>query len=118
MLIISDDQAFTLIQNGQENKNLGENHPVIFLYQPCTGNSFLLSEVLSSNPDFAYALCDYNYTDGPVCDYVDLRVLELTAFSVPDFVPKNYPISAYAKAAKKMGCITNISYLLDEALTM
>lgn len=116
MLIISDEQAQKLIDNGLRNSPQHDIEPVIFLYQPCTGNSFLLTEIYPTNPDFAYALCDLGY-DTPVFEYVDLRVLEATAFSVPDFVPKKYSIYTYYKAALKMGYITNISYLLEESKT-
>ena len=59
-LLITNEQRSKMLENGIESqKNHGCNHwPVVKLFTPDAGCTWLLSELDPEDPDIAFGLCD------------------------------------------------------------
>jgi hypothetical protein len=92
--------------NGSE-ENFGKyHHPVVKLFLPAAGGTWLLTETDPEYPNMAFGLCDLGM-GFPELGYVNLEeLLEVRALGVFGierdlFFEAKYPISVYARAAWK-----------------
>lgn len=118
MLLFKKDQREKLIANGvataaaqATGKTEPDHVPVVKLFTPWAGATWLLSEVVYGESDIAFGLCDLGQ-GYPELGYVSIH--ELTTIKGPGglkverdryFTPDK-TISAYATEARKNGRIT------------
>jgi hypothetical protein len=111
MKLFTKVQYNSLINNGSDN-NRGKDHkPVVKLFMPGTGCTWLLTELDPEEPDIAFGLCDLGM-GFPELGYVSIP--EITSVKHPVFgtgierdlfFDGRYPISVYADAARTHQCI-------------
>lgn len=110
--LITDEQRAQLLANGRqsiENPDF-DPIPVVKLFTPNAGATWLLSEIDPDDQDHAFGLCDLGH-GFPELGYVSLQ--ELAALRGPWGLPierdlyfrANKPISAYAREARLAGRI-------------
>jgi hypothetical protein len=106
-----------LAKNGiaqRQARDRGEEYidfpPVVKLFTPDAGATWLLSEVYPADPDIAFGLCDLG---AGFPELGDVRISEIEAVRGPwglpverdrHFLPKK-PLSAYARKARAAGRI-------------
>lgn len=75
MILLTQCQTFDLIKNGKANRN-GEQDfmPVVKLFTPWAGATWLLTELSPNDPDIAFGLCDLGQGT-PELGYVSLAEL-------------------------------------------
>ncbi|UCJ09110.1 DUF2958 domain-containing protein [Chitinophaga pendula] len=100
-----------LWQNGSPENREKDHVPVVKLFYPGTGCTWLLTEIDPDEPRLAFGLCDLGM-GFPELGYVDLNEMDSVKikgiWSVErdlDFKGK-YPISVYASAARVCDAIT------------
>ena len=112
MTLITDEQRQQLLENGRETAR-NPNHdpfPVIKLFTPDAGATWLLSEIDPDDHDHAFGLCDLGL-GFPELGYVSLAELATVRgrLGLPVerdlFFTANKPISAYAEEASSLGHI-------------
>lgn len=117
-ILITDEQRAQLLANGTANAACiakdGNTHdfpPVVKLFTPWGGATWLLSELDPDNPDCAFGLCDL----GMGCpDLGHVSLAEITAVEGPwglrierdESFHATQPLSRYAEDARRHGCIT------------
>ena len=123
MKLLTQDQHAQLIQNGQANAESGgrlDFPPVVRLFTPDAGCTWLLAEVDTEDADLAFGLCDLGL-GYPELGYVRLsEIAELRGkLGLP--VERDlhftaaYPLTVYAEAARRAECITEDSQSLAQA---
>ncbi|MGX8013695.1 DUF2958 domain-containing protein [Mesorhizobium sp. ORM8.1] len=82
MPLIPDDLKKQLLNNGRFNRHWIERNgrtidfkPVVKLFHPCGGATWLLSELDPADPDIAFGLCDLGFGE-PELGYVSLSEIE------------------------------------------
>jgi hypothetical protein len=127
MKLIPKDMEAALLRNGrvrealeQEGKAEADFFPVVKLFTPDAGCTWLLTELDPDDPDIAHGLCDL----GLGCaELGSVRISEIESvrgrFGLPverdlHFVPE-HTIAVYARAAWKAGAITECRKALDAA---
>lgn len=104
--LFTEEQYNLLIENGRV-ANMDKDHaPVVMLTLPFSSCVWLLSELDPDNPDIAFGLCDLGM-GFPELGSVSIReiqsvkhpVFKTTVCNNPLF-KANYPMSAYAAAAR------------------
>jgi hypothetical protein len=112
MKLLTESQRRKLLANGLRRQTDGDfdPHPVVKLFTPDAGATWLLSELDTEEPDCAFGLCDL----GLGCPELgDVSLIELAAvrgkLGLPIerdlyFVPKD-TIGAYADNARRRGRI-------------
>tara|TARA_R110000824_G_scaffold401491_1_gene612469 strand:- start:75401 stop:75769 length:369 start_codon:yes stop_codon:yes gene_type:complete len=120
MKLLTKEQRERLLKNGAANAarlaepdNEGETHdfyPVVKLFCPWGGGTWLLTELDPEEPDIAFGLCDL----GVGCPEMGtVRLSELEAIRGPAglrierdrFFKAKKSLSAYASEASQHGCI-------------
>lgn len=117
MRLLTLDQYDQLIKNGSPD-SFGKDHiPVVKLFMPGTGCTWLLTELDPEYPSIAFGLCDLGM-GFPELGYVDLEeILSVrTKFGLGvecdlHFKGK-YPISVYARAASAYEMVTEDDTIL------
>lgn len=110
--LIPADERKTLLENGQRTANGQEidPFPVVKLFTPDAGGTWLLTEVDPDDPCRAFGLCDLGM-QCPELGYVDLRELVTVRgnYGLPverdRFFKATKPLSAYAEIARRKGYI-------------
>ena len=109
MLLITREQREKLLENG---RNSGKDHtPVVKLFTPDGPCTWLLTEILPSDPTIAFGLCDLGQ-GYPELGYVDLTEISSVRGKLgleverDLYVTLDKPISWYAEEAQKAGRIT------------
>ena len=110
MKLLTKTQKAKLLKNGRNTDQ--DHYPVVKLFTPYAGATWLLSELDPENENIAFGLCDLGM-GYPELGYVDLEELvELkTSFGAPvverDLHFKaTHPMSVYAEAARHWEHIT------------
>jgi hypothetical protein len=76
MQLLTQCQTFDLLRNGKTNPNGEQDHkPVVKLFTPWAGATWLLSELNPDDPDIAFGLCDLGQGT-PELGYVNLTELQ------------------------------------------
>jgi hypothetical protein len=117
MNLLTKDITDRLLKNGQENAGRiarGENtldfYPVVKLFTPDGGCTWLLTEIDPENPDMAFGLCDVGL-GCPEIGWVSLVELGAIRGRLGLAVERDLsfrgerPVSVYAKEAAKSGHI-------------
>lgn len=123
MKLLTQAQTAQLIQNGQANAESGgalDFPPVVKLFTPDAGCTWLLSEVDPEDADLAFGLCDLGL-GYPELGYV--RLSEIAGLRGKLGLPVErdlhfkaaYPLSVYAEAARRAECITYHAQALEQA---
>ena len=128
MKLLTNDIREKLLRNGRSRMQLGQEgrdepdfSPVVKLFTPDAGCTWLLSELDPEEPDIAFGLCDLGM-GYPELGYV--RISEIQAvrgkLGLPverdsDFAPA-HPLSVYARAAHKAQVITECPEDLAQAV--
>ena len=117
MKLLTSDLRTRLLENGRQNAARSRDggvtydfEPVVKLFTPWTGATWLLTELYPEDPDVAFGLCDL----GVGCPELgDVRLSEIIAVRGPaglrverdlHFKP-NKTLSAYAADARRRGFI-------------
>jgi hypothetical protein len=110
--LITDEQRVELLANGARSVAGGEldPYPVVKLFTPDAGATWLLTELDPTDPDLAFGLCDLG-VGYPELGYV--RLSEITsvrgALGLPVerdlFFKADRPLSRYADEAHRLGVI-------------
>jgi hypothetical protein len=107
MGLLTNDLLEALIANGKATEQLEgslDHRPVVKLFTPDGGATWLLTEVLPHDPDIAFGLCDLGI-GFPELGYVSLnelsRVRGHLGFPVErdEWFHADKPLSSYLKAA-------------------
>lgn len=113
MILLTSDIRAALLANGEKSRS-GIDHdprPVVKLFTPDAGATWLLTELDPDDPDLAFGLCDL----GLGCPELgSVRISEIEAirgrFGLPVerdlWFEADKPLSAYADAARKAGAIS------------
>lgn len=113
MTFFTEEQRVQLLANGVEGATDKPGHdpfPVVKLFTPDAGATWLLTEILPNTPDIAFGLCDLGL-GCPEMGYVSLS--ELESLRGPLGLPverdlhfvADRPLSVYATEARYTGRI-------------
>ena len=115
----SDVDFDQLVENGKF-ENTGKDHfPVVKLFMPGTGCTWLITELLPENPAVAFGLCDLGL-GFPELGYIDLDEITQVKNRFGLGVERDlyfkaiYPISVYADAATYCQMITEMEPILNQ----
>ncbi len=120
MKLFTQEQTKKLLSNGSSENRGKDHHPVVKLFLPGTDCTWLLTEIDPEDENIAFGLCDLGQ-GYPELGYVDLQ--EIINLKFPFKVERdryfepNFPISVFARAARKEQAITESSILLRQSLT-
>jgi len=111
-LLITNEQRIKMIQNGMESqKGYSGNHwPVVKLFTPDAGCTWLLSELDSEEPDIAFGLCDLGL-GFPELGYVSISEIARLRWNLGLPVERDLSFKAtkslleYSKNAREAGRI-------------
>lgn len=119
MELLTNRQKELLLNNGKPENRDKDHAPVVKLFLPGTGCTWLLSELDHEEPTIAFGLCDLGMYC-PELGYVSLT--ELKSVKSPQlrlpverdihFVGR-YPLSVYAEAARLCAAITEDKHMLS-----
>lgn len=112
--MLTNEDREQLRKNGKEQRKARDRGecidfmPVVKLFTPDAGATWLLSEVYPDDPDVAFGLCDLGLG---FPELGDVRLSEIEAFRGPMGLPvecdqhfsAKHPLSAYAREARKAG---------------
>jgi hypothetical protein len=110
--LIPADLTARMLDNGRRSAN-GDDHdpaPVVKLFTPDAGATWLLTELDPDNPDIAFGLCDLGL-GCPELGSVSLAEIAAMrgAFGLPVerdlWFASERPLSAYAREARERGAI-------------
>ncbi len=111
-----------LLLNGisAARSGMGDFTPVAKLFFPASAATWLITEMLPEDPDILFGLCDLGMG---FPELGSVRRSELQDFVGPAglrierdlYFVGRYPISVYAEAARRNGCITEDDDLLAQA---
>lgn len=112
MNLISDELRTQLLANGRQSlADEGfDPPPVVKLFTPDAGATWLLTEIDPGDENHAFGLCDLGL-GYPELGYVSLAELMTVRGGLGLLVERDFhfkadkPISAYARAARLVGCI-------------
>ncbi len=113
MILITDAQRVQLLANGATSaaSEGGVDHvPVVKLFTPWGGATWLLSELDPDDPDIAFGLCDLGLGEP---ELGSVAISEIAKLKGPGgltverdhYFTGRHPIGAYAKAAHRAGRI-------------
>ncbi|MFD1000187.1 DUF2958 domain-containing protein [Ohtaekwangia kribbensis] len=119
MNLFTDEQADKLRENGSPENRDKDHCPVVKLFLPGTRCTWLLTELDPEDENRAFGLCDLGL-GFPELGYVDLHELITLQFAYQvtndlNFIGE-YPISVYARAARREQAITVNRQHLQQAL--
>lgn len=121
MILLTDKIREKLIENGQPENRDKDHAPVVKLFLPGTGFTWLLSELHYEDPDIAFGLCDLGMG---FPELGSVRVSELESLTVMNGIfsverdlhfEAEYPMSVYAYAANRNDLITEDKIALRHA---
>ena len=108
--LITDEQRVLLLANGRETLQNPDFDPapVVKLFTPDAGATWLLTEIDPDDEDLAFGLCDLGLG---MPELGSVRLSELDQLRGPFGLPverdlhftANQPLSAYAEAARALG---------------
>jgi hypothetical protein len=112
MQLITDDIRRELLANGSAASKSDDYDPfpVVKLFTPDAGATWLLSELDPADPDLAYGLCDFGL-GSPELGYVRLSEIETVRGALRLAVERDMhftpdlPLSVYAREARVAGSI-------------
>ena len=129
MKLLTADQTRQLLANGREtNSALAEmreppdHRPVVKLFMPDAACTWLLTEIDPEAPDIAFGLCDLGM-GFPELGTVSLSEIGRAsgrpgvACGAGSFVRGRYPLSVYARAARRAHGIVTDRESLDRTVT-
>lgn len=104
MKLFTQEQEKLLLENGSPEKSGQDHYPVVKLFLPGSGCTWLITELDPEQPDIAFGLCDLGM-GFPELGYVSIE--EITSvknkfgLSVERdrYFEAKFPISVYARAA-------------------
>lgn len=113
MVLFTKKQKKQLLINGEKslNEERSDFYPVVKLFNPYGGGTWLLSEISPKNKNIAFGLCDLGM-GFPELGYVNIE--ELESLKLPPYGGKierdlhfeaDKPVSEYAREAISMGAI-------------
>ena len=117
MELLSREHRAAMLENGRQNAALsakdGETHdfkPVVKLFTPWTGATWLLTELDPDEPDIAFGLCDVGHGTP---ELGSVRLSDLEGLRGPGglcvecdhYFEPDRTLSAYAEDARRRGCI-------------
>lgn len=124
MKLLTKELAARLLKNGAESNSVGgavDHAPVVKLFTPDAGCTWLLSEIDPEDPTIAFGLCDLGF-GCPELGSVSLEELSTLRgkLGLPverdlHFRPLKYPLTVYAEAARRSGGITENTSALEQA---
>lgn len=121
MILLTDKIKTKLIENGQPENRDKDHAPVVKLFLPGTGFTWLLSELDYEDPDIAFGLCDLGMG---FPELGSVRISELESLTVMNGIfgverdlhfEAEYPMSVYAFAANRNDLITEDTIALRHA---
>lgn len=119
MKLFTQTELDQLLENGKPENHGQDHQPVARIFLNGTGCTLVITELRSKKPLVAYGLCDLA-ADYCKLTHFDLeKIIGMTAENGyeakrdPNFNP-SYPLSTYAKSAKRRRLVTNMKYLLDK----
>jgi hypothetical protein len=118
MKLFTKDQQTRLLQNGS-GESRGQDHiPVVKLFLPRSGCTWLLTEIDPEEPDIAFGLCDLGMgfpEQGSVSLSEITSVKNKFGLSVERdlYFEGKYPISVYASAARYHESIVESDTVLE-----
>jgi hypothetical protein len=108
-----------LLKNGSAERE-ADHMPVVKYFDPCGAATWLISEILPTEPDTMFGLCDLGM-DCPELGYVNFTELSTVKgkLGLPmerdlHFAPQ-FPLSVYAHAARAAGRITEDTARLEQS---
>jgi len=112
--LFTADQRAALVENGTRHRDGREidPYPVVKLFLPGSGATWLLTELDPDDDDLAFGLCDVGQ-GYPELGYVSLGEIASVKSTLGLFVERDVffeatrPLSAYAEAARRDGVITD-----------
>lgn len=124
MILITAEQKLRMLAYGALTmKGLEIDHqPVVKLFFPVGAATWLLTEMDPREPDIMFGLCDLGL-GFPELGYVSLNELKSVVGPLGLKIERDlhftahYPLSVYAEAARRNGCITEQDDLLKAAET-
>lgn len=106
-----------LLQNGSPENRGKDHNPVVKLFYPGTGCTWLLTEIDPEEPRLAFGLCDLGM-GFPELGHVDLdemdsvKIKGIWSIERDLYFQGKYPISVYASAARMNDQITEDDVIL------
>lgn len=120
MKVFTRAQKARLLQHGADLSEDKDYPPVVKLFTPDAGATWLISEIDPNHPDIAFGLCDLGQ-GFPELGCVSIGELESVrgVFGLPverdKWFEGKYPLSVYAEAASANGRITTSEATLKRA---
>ena len=120
MPLFTQDQKARLLQNGADPLDNKDYPPVVKLFTPDAGATWLISEIDPAHPDIAFGLCDLG-VGCPELGAVSISELESVRGCFGLTVERDkgfegtYPLTVYAEAASVHGRITTSETALEKA---
>jgi len=120
MELLTDEIRKQLVHNGHPENRDNDHPPVVKLFLPGTGFTWLLSELDYEDPDIAFGLCDLGMG---FPELGSVWVSELASLSVGGMIKverdlhfePEYPMSVYSYAANAADMITTDHIALNKA---
>lgn len=109
MMLLTKSHVKTMLANGA-NDETTDHKPVVKLFCPWGGATWLLTELDPNNPDIAFGLCDLGFGE-PELGYLSIRELEGISGPIGLKIERDLhftadkTITAYADEARRLGQI-------------
>jgi hypothetical protein len=108
-VLIPDDLKVQLLENGRKSA-AGEEidpPPVLKLFMPFSGATWLLTELNPEDPDIAFGLCDLGEPELGYVSISEIVSVKKMGMGVErdEHIRFDKPLSAYADQARKVGRI-------------
>lgn len=119
MKIITAQQREQLLLNGSRENREKDHFPVVKLFMPGTGCTWLLTELEPEQPTIAFGLCDLGM-GFPELGYVDLEEISTVksrfglGIEADQFFKAKFPISVYTQAAYAHEHIVEVEPILNQ----
>ena len=120
MKLLLKSQQNQLFKNGSSPLKGRDHYPVVKLFTPWAGATWLLSEIDPEDPNVVFGLCDLGLGEAEL-GYVSLSELQSLRGMFGLKVERdmhftaNHPLSVYAKAAQIKGHIVEDETTLEQA---
>lgn len=119
MNLYTKEQYEQLIKNGSPENQYNDHYPVIKIFMPGTGCTWLITELNPKTPSIAFGLCDLGM-GFPELGYVDLEEISQVknrlglGIEADLYFKAKFPISVYARAAYEMETIVEVEPILNK----
>lgn len=119
MHLLTEEQIQELTKNGLPKNRSKDHFPVVKLFTPDAGATWLLTELDDEDTSIAFGLCDLGL-GFPELGYVSLEELHEVRGSLglpieqDKYFEAKFPLSVYAEAARKMRQFTENTNLLEQ----